>query len=76
MTVDAGMPFVRATYSLEGDGPLALSCYEIISALKAAVQQAHYPNLQALTTQLACGNMQVQQQWTQYAISCVQPGLT
>ncbi len=76
VTVDAGMPLVRATYNLEGDGALALKCYEIICTLKAAVQQAHYPNLQGLATQLASGNMQIQQQWTQYAISCVQPGLT
>ena len=42
VTIDAGMPFVRATYNLEGDGPLALKCYEEISSLKAAVTQAHY----------------------------------
>ena len=27
--VDAGMPFVQATYKLEGDGHLALECYEV-----------------------------------------------
>lgn len=74
--VDAGMPFVRATYELEGDGPLVLKCHEVISALSAAVQQAHYPNLQALTTQLFPESIHEQQQWKQYAISCVQPGLT
>ena len=43
--VDAGMPFLRATctYNLEGDGPLALKCYEEISSLNAAVAQAYYP---------------------------------
>lgn len=29
VTIDAGEPFVKATYKLEGDGPLALECYEI-----------------------------------------------
>ena len=38
VTVDAGMPFVQATYNLEGDGPLALTCYETISALNAAAR--------------------------------------
>ena len=28
--IDAGEPFVKATYVLEGDGPLALSCYEVV----------------------------------------------
>ena len=28
--IDLGIHFVKATYDLEGDGPLALRCYEII----------------------------------------------
>ena len=44
VTIDAAMPFVKATYSLEGDGPLALTCYEAISVLNAAARQAYYPN--------------------------------
>ena len=27
-TINAGEPFVKATYCLEGDGSLALECYE------------------------------------------------
>ena len=30
ITVDAGEPFVKATYFLEGNGPLVFSCYEKI----------------------------------------------
>ena len=37
VTVDAGLSFVQATYKLEGDGPLALECYEVISSLTTAV---------------------------------------
>ena len=75
--VDAGMPFVQATYNLEGDGHLALECYEVISSLTAAVNMAqpHYPNLQAVVWRLSGGNLQVEQQLNNYAISCVQPGL-
>lgn len=58
-------PFVRATYDLEGDSPLALKCYEIISTLTTAVQQGHYTNLQALATQILSRNVQVHQQWVQ-----------
>ena len=45
---DAGTPFVRGTYNLEGYGPLVLKCYEEINCLNAAVSQAHYPSLQAV----------------------------
>ena len=44
ITVDAGEPFVKATYFLEGDGPLVFSCYEKILDLKASVSTALYPN--------------------------------
>ena len=37
--------FVKATYNLEGDGPLALTCYNTVSALNVAARQAHYCNL-------------------------------
>ena len=30
--VDAGEEFVKATYRLEGDGPLVFDCYEIIAS--------------------------------------------
>ena len=52
-TVDAGLPFVKCTYNLEGDGPLVLSCYDTISALNMAARQAHYPNLDAITGLIA-----------------------
>ena len=70
--VDAGMPFVQATYRLEGDGPLALLCYEVISSLTTAVNlmpMPHYPNLQAVARRLSGGNLQNQQQLVQYATS-------
>ena len=41
VVADEGIHFVQATYMLEGDGPLALTCYETITTLTAAVNQAH-----------------------------------
>ena len=38
--IDIGIHFVKATYDLEGDGPLVLSCYEIIERVRIAVQSA------------------------------------
>ncbi len=31
--IDAGDTFVKATYKLEGDGPLAFQCYEILNTV-------------------------------------------
>ena len=36
MTIDFGEPFVKATYTLEGDGALALAAYEEIDTLAVA----------------------------------------
>ena len=33
ITVYAGLPFVQATYNLEGDGPLVLTCYKELNKL-------------------------------------------
>ena len=69
------MSFVQATYKLEGDAPLALICYEVISALTTSVSQAqHYPNSQAVA-RCNSSSTSTQQQLLQYAFACVQPGL-
>ncbi len=48
VVVDAGEPVVKATYRLEGDGPLALECYEIISTTIEGVRVANYPNVECV----------------------------
>ena len=37
IVVNVGMSFVQATYKLEGDGSLVLTCYEVISALTTSI---------------------------------------
>lgn len=73
IVVDFGEHFVKATYNLEGDGPLVLSCYEIIK-LRAVIQSAHYPNVMAISRQLTAGNLVAQQQWIDHAMKCVENG--
>ena len=46
--VDAGKVFVKATYILGGDGPLVLSCFEILQAVCNACQNVHLPNVHAV----------------------------
>ena len=38
LSVDVGKHFVKATYFLEGDGPLVFSCYEKLSAVSQFCQ--------------------------------------
>ena len=52
-TMDVGEHFVKATYFVEGDGPLIFSCYEKLSAVNQACQAPHYPNVHAITTAIA-----------------------
>ena len=54
-TIDFGKPFVKATYNLEGDGPLALKCYEIVDALSAGIQVVHAPNVEAIAQTISGG---------------------
>ena len=68
--VDYGEPFVKATYSLEGDGPLVLSCYEMVQEVVASIKVENVPNLQAVIVQLS-QHIAVQQQLKAYAKQCI-----
>ena len=70
VTIDAGRPFVQATYRLEGDGPLALVCFEELDKLLQAIRVAHYPNVTRISQLLAQGQPHMTQA-AQYASSCV-----
>ena len=74
IVVDVGIHFVKATYELKGDGPLALTCYEVITALSEAINPAHYLNTRAVVRQLTADPAK-QQILLQFASACVQPGL-
>ena len=43
----------RLAINLEGDGPLAPVCYEMLSSARASVQVKHWPNTQAVAWKLA-----------------------
>ena len=73
--VDIGVHFVKATYSLEGDGVLVLKCYEEILKIRAVIASDCYPNVQAVVRNTFPGNPTLQNQWTVYAKSCVQAGM-
>ena len=73
VTVDAGEIFVKACYKLEGDGPLAFECYEVICSINAAIQVCHLPNTTAIAKRLV-NSTTTEQSLIQYAKTCIHPG--
>ena len=73
ITVDAMEPFVKATYALEGDGPLALLAYQKLSALYNHISLQHYPNMVAVAKHLSAGNASHEGQLIAYANACCAP---
>ena len=73
VVIDAGEPFVTATYILEGNGPLALECYEIITGIQATIQVHHWPNTTVIIKWIATVTRTEQYSMT-YATNCVQTG--
>ena len=67
ITVDAMEPFVKATYSLEGDGPLALVAYQRLSLLYSQISLEHYPNVATVAKLLSGGSSASEGQLIVYA---------
>lgn len=64
----------EVTYKLEGDGPLALSAYELVNTILASTTVSYFPNVDAVARQLCPANPTCHQQWVAYALQCFQPG--
>ena len=75
--MDWGEPFVKACYHLEGDGPLAFNCYEVIDQVIASVATENIPNVRALAETLTKQprSHPLHEQWVTYARSCVKDGI-
>ena len=73
--VDAGKPFVEATYKLESDGPVVLECFDIISSLSITTKMEHYPNLHAVVESIARGKNDAQLKWMRHARECIKPAI-
>ena len=76
-TVDWGEPFVKACYHLEGDGPLALECYETVDQISALIATENIPNVRAVSQYLTRmpPTHPLHEQWVTYARACVQGGI-
>ena len=49
-TIDVGEHFAKATYFLEGDGPLVFACYEKLSVVSQFCQAPCFPIVCAIAT--------------------------
>jgi len=72
--IDWGEVIVKATYNLEGDGPLSITAYEEVNTVAAAIRVAHTPNTEAVIRSISTQSS-VQQRHRSYARSCMQPAL-
>lgn len=74
--VDIGVHFVKATYVLEGDGPLIFNTYRRLQGVLNACLAVHLPNVHAVATSLADGGEGNVENLKQWARARVQPGIT
>ena len=51
--IDWGKPFVTATYSLEGDGPLIVSGYDIVETIKSTICVSDTSNVRDVIRRLS-----------------------
>ena len=51
-TIDVGEHFVKATYFLEGDGPLVFACYEKLSTVSQLCQAPCFLNVCAIAVKI------------------------
>lgn len=76
VTIDVMEPFVKATYVLEGDGPLAFVAYERLTTLFTVIASEHYPNVNTAAKNLSSGDSRHEHQLVAYAKSYVVPVFT
>ena len=72
--IDWGEAFVKGTYSLEGDGPLAFTAYEKVQSIVTSIRIENSPNVNVVVRDITSDST-IQQQLIADAKNCVQPGL-
>ena len=72
-TVDAGEPFVRKTYLLEGDGMMSVDAYTHPQEIATAAKEAVYPNVEAVLKVPAPNDAARQNELRDHAKGCVRP---
>ena len=71
--IDFGEPFVKATYRLDDDGPLALECFEVV---EGSIHLGYAPNVEAVAKSISKRSLTAKQKLIDHAKKCVKPGHT
>lgn len=74
IVLDVGEPFVQATYKLEGDGPLVLTCYKVLQRVATAVSPGHHPNTDSVIQSISDDARQADD-LREKARACVKPAV-
>ena len=75
--VDGAQPFLKACYSLEGDGPLAFEVYDEIKKCENFIANPHFPNLSAICAELGGTQLPRSTEYIRlyhHGEDCVRPG--
>ena len=73
--MDAGEPFLMATYVLEGDRLLVFWAHSVLQVLSEAAGRRYYPNVDAMAEELSESRAEKAES-RKIAWDAVQPGIT
>ena len=76
ITIDAGLPFVEKTYSMEGDGEVIVEAYENLQQLATLAALKNFPNAKAMAKKFAGGDNAAAEAIFEAALRCVQPAMS
>ena len=76
ITIDAGLPFVEKTYSMEGGGEVIVEAYENLQQLATLAALKNFPNAKAMAKKFAGGDNAAAEAIFEAALRCVQPAMS
>ena len=76
ITIDAGLPFVEKTYSMEGDGEIIVEAYDNLQQLATSAALKNFPNAEVMAKKFAGDDDAAAEAIFQAALQCVQPAMT
>ena len=76
ITINAGLPIVEKTYSMEGDGEIIVETYENLQQLATSAALKNVPNAKVMAKTFAGDDDAATEAIFQAALRCVQPAMT
>ena len=76
ITINAGLPIVEKTYSMEGNGEIIVEAYENLQQLATSAALKNFPNAKAMAKKFAGDDDAAAEAIFQADLRCVQPAMT